>query len=76
MSDSFATPQTVDCNLGFPGSSVGKELACNVGDPGLIPGLGRSPAEGMDYPLQYSWADGNVNWLYQSDYFTMYMHIK
>ena len=49
---------------GFPGSSVGKISACNVGDPGLIPGLGRSPAEGMDYPLQYSWADGNVNWLY------------
>ena len=38
------------------GSSAGKESACNVGDPGSIPGLGRSPGEGIDYPLQYSWA--------------------
>ena len=42
--------------MGFPGSSAGKESACNAGDPGLIPGLGRSPAEGLGYPLQYSWA--------------------
>ena len=34
---------------GFPGGSDGKESACNVGDPGLIPGLGRSPGEGNDY---------------------------
>ena len=40
----------------FPGSSVGKESACNAGDPGWIPGLGRSPGEGIGYPLQYSWA--------------------
>ena len=33
-----------------------KESACNAGDPGLIPGLGRSPGEGIGYPLQYSWA--------------------
>ena len=39
--------------LGFPDSSVGKEYACNVGDLGSIPGLGRSPAEGKGYPLQY-----------------------
>ena len=39
-----------------PGSSAGKESACITGDPGLIPGLGRSPEEGMGYPLQYSWA--------------------
>ena len=38
----------------FPGSSAGKESACNAGDPGLIPGLGRSPGEGIDYPLLYS----------------------
>ena len=37
--------------LGFPDSSVGKESACNAGDPGLIPGSGRSPREGIDYPL-------------------------
>ena len=42
--------------FGFPDSSVGKESPCNAGDPGLIPGLGRSPGEGIDYPLQYSWA--------------------
>ena len=41
---------------GFPGSSAGKESACNAGDPDLIPGSGRSPAEGIGYPLQYSWA--------------------
>ena len=38
----------------FPGSSVGKESACKVGDPGLIPGLGRSPGGGLGNPLQYS----------------------
>ena len=36
----------------FPGGSSGKESACNVGDLGLIPGLGRSPGEGNGYPLQ------------------------
>ena len=40
--------------LGFPHSSVGKEYACNAGDPGSVPGSGRSPGEGNDYPLQYS----------------------
>ena len=40
----------------FPGSSVGKESACNAGGPGLIPGSGRSAGEGIGYPLQYSWA--------------------
>ena len=42
--------------LGFPGSSVGKGSACNVGDPISIPGQGRSPGEGIGYPLLYSWA--------------------
>ena len=37
--------------LGFPGVSVGKEFACNVGDPGLIPERGRSPGEGNGNPL-------------------------
>ena len=41
---------------GFPDSSVGKESACNAGDPGSFPALGRSPGEGIGYPLQYSWA--------------------
>ena len=39
-----------------PGSSAGKESACNAGVPSLIPGLGRSAGEGIGYPLQYSWA--------------------
>ena len=34
---------------------VGKESTCNAGDPGLIPGSGRSPGEGIGYSLQYSW---------------------
>ena len=38
---------------GFPGRSDGKESACNVGDQGLIPGLGRSLGEGYGNPLQY-----------------------
>ena len=45
-----------DPGLGFPDSSVGKESACNTGDPSLIPQLGRCAAEGVGYPLQYSWA--------------------
>ena len=50
-----------DCNslltmMGFPGSSAGKESACNAGDPSSIPRLGRSPGEGIGYPPQYSWA--------------------
>ena len=42
--------------LGFTDSSVVKESACNAGDPGSIPGSGRSAEEGIGYPLQYSWA--------------------
>ena len=41
---------------GFPDSSVGKESACNAGDPSSIPGSGESTGEGMGYPFQYSWA--------------------
>ena len=42
--------------MSFPDSSVGKESACNAGDPGLIPGSGRATGEGIGYTLQYSWA--------------------
>ena len=42
--------------MGFPGSSAGKESACNAGDLSSIPGSGRFPGEGIGYPLQYSWA--------------------
>ena len=41
---------------GLPDNSIGKESACNAGDPGSIPGSGRSAGEGIDYPPQYSWA--------------------
>ena len=43
-------------DLGFPDSSAGKESTCSAGDLSLIPGSGRSPGEGIGYPLQYSWA--------------------
>ena len=42
--------------VGLPNSSVGKESACNAGDPSVIPEPGRSAGEGIGYPLQYSWA--------------------
>ena len=42
--------------MGFPRSSLAKETFCNAGDPGSIPGSGSFPGEGIDYPLQYSWA--------------------
>ena len=47
--------------LGFPCGSAGKESSCNEGDLGLIPGLGRSPAEGKGYPLQYSSLENSMN---------------
>jgi len=47
--------------LGFPDSSVGKESACNTGDPGSIPGLGRSPGEGKVYSLQYSGLENSMD---------------
>ena len=40
---------------GFPGSSAGKESTCNAGDPGSIPGSGRSPGDRIGYPFHYSW---------------------
>ena len=45
----------------FPDSSVGKESACNVGDLGLIPGLGRSPGEAKGYPLLYSGLENSMD---------------
>ena len=41
---------------GFADSSVGKDSACNAGDPSSLPGLGRSVGEGIGHPLLYSWA--------------------
>ena len=47
--------------MGFPSGSAGKEFACSTGDPGLIPGLGRSPGEGNSYPLQYSGLENSMD---------------
>ena len=47
--------------LGFPGGSAGKVSACNAGDVGLIPGLGRSSGEGKHYPLQYSGLENSMD---------------
>ena len=47
--------------LGFLCGSAGKESACNVGDLGSIPGLGRSPGEGKGYPLQYSGLENSMD---------------
>ena len=47
--------------LSFPGGSDDKESACNAGDPGSIPGLGKSPAKGNDNPLQYSCLENSVD---------------
>ena len=47
--------------MGFPGGSDSKEPACNEGDPGLTPGLGRSPGEGNGYPLQYSFLENSMD---------------
>ena len=46
---------------GFPGGSAGKESACNVGDLGSIPSLGRSPGEGKGSPLQYSGLENSMD---------------
>ena len=72
----------------FPCGSAGKESACNVGDLGLIPGLGRFPGEGNSYPLQYSGLENCVDSLvhgvakswtrlshYHSDIFCVFPHI-
>ena len=54
--------------MGFPGGSSGKESACNVGDLGSIPELGRSPGEGNGYPLQYSGLENSMHYtVHESD---------
>ena len=45
----------------FPGGSDSKQFACNVADPGSIPGLGRSPGEGTGNPLQYSCLENSMD---------------
>ena len=46
----------------FPCGLAGKESTCNAGDPGLIPGLGRSPGERKGFPLQYSGLENSMGW--------------
>ena len=47
--------------LGFLCGSVGKKSPCNAGDPGSIPGLGKSPGKGKGYPLQYSGLENSMD---------------
>ena len=58
---------TVLCYLGFPCGSAGKESACNVGDLGSIPGLGRSLGGGKGYPLQYSGLENSMDCIVHGD---------
>ena len=48
--------------MSFPGGSAGKESACNAGDLGSIPGLGRSPGERKGYPLQYPGLENSMDY--------------
>ena len=59
----FQTQVSHPClfHLSFPDSSVGKESACSAGDPGSIPGLGRSPGEGKGYPRQSSGLENSMD---------------
>ena len=59
--DRLPTPVFLD----FPCGSAGKESACNAGDLGLIPGLGRSSGEGKGYPLQYSGLENSMDHIVQ-----------
>ena len=47
--------------MGFPGDSAGKESACNAGDLGSVPGLGKSPGEGNGNPFQYSCLENSMD---------------
>ena len=67
------------------GSSAGKESTCNAGDSGLIPGLGRSPGEGKDHPLQYSGLENSIDcivhgvaktWTWLNDFHSWYIFDK
>ena len=64
-----ANSRTIGYHMGFPGDSDRKESTCNVGDPGSIPRLGRSPGEGNGNPLQYSCLENSMDrgaWYMQS----------
>ena len=55
---------SVDSIQGSPCGSAGKDSACNAGDLGLVPGLGRSPGKGKGYPLQYSGLENFMDYIY------------
>ena len=55
------TTLLIDAFLFFAGGSAGKESACNAGDLGSIPGLGKCPGEGKGFPLQYSGLGNSTN---------------
>ena len=57
---SLPTPSLTE-PLGFPAGSDGKQSAYGAGDPGSIPGSGRSPGEGNGNPLQYSWLENSMD---------------
>ena len=57
------THTKIHLHKGFPCGSVGKESACNEGDLGSIPGLGRYSGEGKDYPLQYSGLENSMDYI-------------
>ena len=52
---------SIKLKKGCPGSSAGKESTCNAGDPSSIPGSGRSPGEGNNYPLLYSGLENSMD---------------
>ena len=69
--------------MDFPGGSAGKESACNAGNLGLVPGLGRSPGEGNGYSLQYSGLENSMDnvvhgvtksWTWLSDFHYIYIY--
>ena len=61
QSNFFQTLNFLFYNGVLPFGSAGKESACNAGDLGLIPGLGRFPREGKGYPLQYSGLENSID---------------
>ena len=64
-------------DMGFPAGAAGKESTCNAGDPGLIPGLGRSPGEENGYSLQYSDLESSMDCMVRGESQTQlsYFHI-
>ena len=61
ISPSNEYSRLISYRVDFPGGSAGKDSACNAGDLGLIPGLGRSPGEGNGNPLQYSCLENSMD---------------